>query len=175
VSRSFFAIAIAIAAAGCAAPSGEPAKTASAMAAAPAQPACEPPPKDLVVKDVEPGKGDPVVVRSALVVGYTGWLYDGCAPDRKGKKFDSSDSRNAPLGFMLGIGRVVKGWDEGLVGMREQGKRTLIIPPDKGYGEKGSPDGSVPPNATLVFDVTLVGVPYRAGGPVTSAPVQPPK
>ena len=117
--------------------------------------ACTPPPKELVVKDLEKGKGDPVATRTPVLVGYTGWVYDPCAKDFKGEKFDSSEGRPTPFGFMVGAGRVIKGWDEGLIGMQEGGKRLLIIPPDKAYGER-SPSPKIPANSTLVFEVNLV-------------------
>lgn len=120
---------------------------------APAKAGCAPAPKDLVKKDLAPGTGRPVIPRSAVLVGYTGWLYDGCKDDLKGAKFDSSEGRAAPFGFMVGAGKVIKGWDEGVVGMKEKGaKRLLVIPPDKGYGDKGA-GGVIPPGATLVFEV----------------------
>jgi FKBP-type peptidyl-prolyl cis-trans isomerase FkpA len=129
--------------------------------AAPAAAACAAPPKELVVKDLQPGTGQQEVkYRSAVLVAYTGWLYDGCAKDLKGAKFDSSEGRPAPFGFMVGTGRVIKGWDEGVIGMKEKGKRLLVIPPDKGYGERGS--GSViPPNSALVFEVDLERIVYQ--------------
>ena len=88
---------------------------------------------------------------------YTGWLYDPAAPDGHGQKFDSSLDRNVPFGFFLGGGKVIKGWDEGIIGMKVGGKRTLVIPPDKGYGARGA-GGVIPPNATLLFDVELLEV-----------------
>ena len=127
--------------------------------AASSAPACAPPPKELVLKDVEPGNGDVVAFRSAILVQYTGWLYDGCAPDLKGEQFDTSKGRPTPFGFIVGAGRVIKGWDEGVLGMKVGGKRTLVIPPDKGYGERGAGGGKIPPNATLVFDVEVVAIP----------------
>ncbi|MFZ3324061.1 MAG: FKBP-type peptidyl-prolyl cis-trans isomerase [Usitatibacter sp.] len=120
--------------------------------------ACEPAPKSLVTKDLKPGKGPDVVFRTPVLVSYTGWLYDPCKPDHKGEMFDTSANRSTPLGFMVGAGRVIKGWDEGIIGMKEDGQRLLVIPPDKGYGEKGTPDGKIPPNSTLVFEVTLLKI-----------------
>ena len=126
----------------------------------PARPAptqCEPAPRTLVVRDTLAGTGREVVPRSAVLVGYTGWLYDPKAPDCKGVQFDTSLGRPTPFGFMVGAGRVIKGWDQGLLGMREKGKRTLIIPADMGYGARGA-GGVIPPNATLLFDVELLDV-----------------
>jgi FKBP-type peptidyl-prolyl cis-trans isomerase len=90
-------------------------------------------------------------------VHYTGWLFDKSAADNKGKKFDSSRDRSGNFTFPLGVGRVIKGWDQGVQGMKVGGQRTLIIPSSMGYGARGA--GSIiPPNATLVFDVELMGV-----------------
>ena len=97
------------------------------------------------------------VAGKTVVVHYTGWLYDPAAPDGHGKKFDSSVDRNVPFAFLLGSGKVIKGWDEGVAGMKPGGKRTLVIPPQKGYGERGA-GGVIPPNATLLFDVELIEV-----------------
>ncbi len=82
---------------------------------------------------------------------YTGWLMDGT-------KFDSSRDRGTPLQFPIGQGRVIRGWDEGLMAMKVGGRRLLIIPPELAYGERGTPGGPIPPNATLVFDVELMSV-----------------
>ena len=92
-----------------------------------------------------------------VIVHYTGWLYDPAAPGGKGAKFDSSRDRQVPFGFFLGGGKVIKGWDDGVQGMKVGGQRTLIIPPALGYGERGA-GGVIPPNATLIFDVELVEV-----------------
>jgi FKBP-type peptidyl-prolyl cis-trans isomerase len=149
------AIALAVLAAGCA--QTPDTRTAAAPATAYAAPAaaCAPAPKELQVKDVTPGKGDEVVrFRTAILASYTGWLYDGCAKDLKGEMFDTSSGRPMGMSLMVGAGRVIKGWDEGLVGMKESGTRLLVIPPDKAYGER-SPTPKIPPNSTLVFEVTV--------------------
>jgi FKBP-type peptidyl-prolyl cis-trans isomerase len=103
------------------------------------------------------GTGAEAVKGSSVVVHYTGWLYAPAATDHKGKKFDSSRDRNEPFAFPLGGGRVIRGWDEGVAGMKVGGQRTLIIPPDMGYGSRGA-GGVIPPGATLIFDVELLEV-----------------
>ena len=90
-------------------------------------------------------------------VNYTGWLYDANAKDRHGTEFDSSAENGEPISFTLGAGEVIAGWDQGIRGMHVGGKRTLVIPARLAYGSRGAGD-AVPPNATLVFDVELVGV-----------------
>ncbi|HEU0220475.1 MAG TPA: FKBP-type peptidyl-prolyl cis-trans isomerase, partial [Gallionella sp.] len=90
-------------------------------------------------------------------VHYTGWLYDEATPDHKGKKFDSSHDRNQPFDFPLGGGRVIKGMDQGVAGMKVGGQRTLVIPAHLGYGPIGAGD-AIPPNTDLVFNVELLGV-----------------
>lgn len=90
-----------------------------------------------------------------VLVQYTGWLYDKHAPDLHGTKFDSSRDRSAPFSFVLGEGQVIPGWDQGIVGMRVGGKRTLLIPAGLAYGARGA-GGVIPPGASLVFDVELV-------------------
>lgn len=103
--------------------------------------------------------GDGPVAESGhqVVVHYTGWLFDEGAPEQKGQKFDSSRDRGDPFSFALGAGQVIQGWDQGVAGMRVGGARTLIIPPELGYGARGA-GGVIPPNATLVFDVELLAV-----------------
>lgn len=114
-------------------------------------------PKELQKIDVKQGTGAEPVKGKPVLVHYTGWLYDPAKPDGKGSKFDSSVDRKVPFDFPLGAGRVIKGWDEGVVGMKVGGTRTLIIPPSMGYGERGA-GGVIPPNATLIFDVELIEV-----------------
>ncbi len=89
---------------------------------------------------------------------YTGWLYDPGAPDHKGKQFDSSRDRGQPFRFTIGAGQVIRGWEEGVQGMRVGSKRRLIVPSDLGYGEMGAGNGAIPPNATLVFDIELLAI-----------------
>ncbi|HEY1328952.1 MAG TPA: FKBP-type peptidyl-prolyl cis-trans isomerase [Casimicrobiaceae bacterium] len=107
--------------------------------------------------DVKQGNGAEAQPGKPVVVHYTGWLYDPAQPGGKGTKFDSSLDRKVPFGFILGAGKVIKGWDEGVAGMKVGGERTLIIPPDMGYGARGA-GGVIPPNATLIFDVQLLEV-----------------
>ncbi len=107
--------------------------------------------------DLAPGSGPEIKAGQNALVHYTGWLYDSTKPDNKGTKFDSSVDRNEPFEFPVGGGMVIKGWDEGVAGMKVGGKRRLVIPPDMGYGSRGA-GGVIPPNATLVFDVELVEI-----------------
>jgi len=107
--------------------------------------------------DVKTGTGKEATPGKMVRVHYTGWLFDKSAVDNKGKKFDSSRDRPGDFTFPLGAGRVIKGWDQGVQGMKVGGQRTLIIPSSMGYGARGA--GSIiPPNATLVFDVELIGI-----------------
>jgi FKBP-type peptidyl-prolyl cis-trans isomerase FkpA len=103
------------------------------------------------------GTGAAVAGGQIAVVQYTGWLYDASATDHKGKQFDSSRTAGQPFKFPLGTGSVIKGWDQGVVGMKVGESRRLIIPPDLAYGDNGA-GGVIPPGATLVFDVDLVGI-----------------
>ena len=103
------------------------------------------------------GDGAEAVAGKTVAVHYTGWLFDADAPETKGKKFDSSRDRGDVFRFPLGGGRVIAGWDQGVAGMKVGGQRTLLIPPELGYGARGA-GGVIPPNATLVFDVELLGV-----------------
>jgi FKBP-type peptidyl-prolyl cis-trans isomerase FkpA len=112
---------------------------------------------ELIKKDTKVGTGEEAVVGKAVEVHYTGWLYDPNAPDKKGAKFDSSRDRGAPFMFLLGAGRVIKGWDKGVAGMKVGGQRTLIIPPEMAYGSRGA-GNVIPPNSALIFDVELIGL-----------------
>lgn len=108
----------------------------------------------LQIEDVTLGNGAEAKAGSHVMVHYTGWHYqDG----KSGEQFDSSKSRGDPFSFPLGAGHVIRGWDEGVAGMKIGGKRNLIIPPDLGYGARGA-GGVIPPNATLLFEVELLGV-----------------
>ena len=104
--------------------------------------------------DTQPGTGAEARKGQTVTVHYTGWLYQN---GQQGAKFDSSRDRNDPFRFALGAGMVIRGWDEGVAGMKVGGQRTLIIPPEMGYGARGA-GGVIPPNATLKFDVELLGV-----------------
>ncbi len=108
----------------------------------------------LQYEDTTVGDGAKAVAGQQVSVHYTGWLYDGSA---KGKQFDSSKDRGDPFAFRLGGGQVIKGWDEGVQGMAVGGSRTLVIPPELGYGARGA-GGAIPPNAMLLFEVELLGV-----------------
>jgi FKBP-type peptidyl-prolyl cis-trans isomerase FkpA len=108
----------------------------------------------LQYEDTTVGSGAQAQAGQQVSVHYTGWLYnDGV----KGAKFDSSKDRNDPFGFGLGAGMVIRGWDEGVQGMKVGGTRVLVIPPQLGYGARGA-GGVIPPNATLMFEVELLGV-----------------
>lgn len=138
----------------------------------------------LITRERAIGNGDAVVSGQAVAVHYTGWVYDHTKPEGKGEKFDSSLSPPPgrpplPFNFMLGAGRVIKGWDQGVVGMKPRGKRTLIIPPALAYGDRqGLP---FPPGSTLIFDVELLNVlsppPAAPAAPAAApaAPATPPK
>ena len=104
----------------------------------------------LIIEDVVVGDGLEASAGQRVKVHYTGWLTDG-------RKFDSSKDRNDPFDFYLGAGQVISGWDEGVQGMKIGGTRKLTIPPDLGYGARGA-GGVIPPNATLVFEVELLGL-----------------
>jgi len=111
-------------------------------------------PSGLKIIDTQPGTGAAPKTGQTCVMHYTGWLYENAT---KGKKFDSSVDRNEPFEFKIGVGQVIRGWDEGVSTMKVGGKRTLIIPPELGYGARGA-GGVIPGNATLIFDVELLAV-----------------
>jgi peptidylprolyl isomerase len=111
-------------------------------------------PSGLQIIDTKVGAGASPKTGQTCVMHYTGWLYENGA---KGKKFDSSVDRGQPFEFPIGTHRVIAGWDEGVATMKVGGKRTLICPPQLGYGERGA-GSAIPPNATLIFDVELIGI-----------------
>jgi FKBP-type peptidyl-prolyl cis-trans isomerase len=116
-----------------------------------------PVPTTLETTDVKTGEGPAITAGQTAVVHYTGWLYAASAPDRKGKKFDSSRDRKDPFSFQVGGGEVIGGWDQGVAGMQAGGQRQLVIPPSLGYGARGA-GGVIPPNATLLFDIELLSI-----------------
>ena len=128
----------------------------AAFTAAMAQGAAKPvtTPSGLQIIDTKVGTGASPKAGQTCVMHYTGWLYENGA---KGKKFDSSVDRGQPFEFPIGRGQVIAGWDEGVASMKVGGKRTLIIPPNLGYGARGA-GNVIPPNATLIFDVELLDV-----------------
>jgi FKBP-type peptidyl-prolyl cis-trans isomerase FkpA len=107
--------------------------------------------------ELKAGTGDPVTAGKVAVVQYTGWLYEASAKDNKGKQFDSSRTTGQPFRFPVGTGQVIKGWDQGVLGMKIGESRRLIIPADLAYGDSGA-GNVIPPGATLVFDIDLVAV-----------------
>jgi FKBP-type peptidyl-prolyl cis-trans isomerase len=111
----------------------------------------------LQMVDTKVGTGDEARAGRVVSVHYTGWLFDASKADKRGEKFDSSKDHNEPFEFPLGGGQVIPGWDKGVAGMKVGGTRVLTIPPDMGYGALGA-GGVIPPNATLVFEVELLGV-----------------
>jgi FKBP-type peptidyl-prolyl cis-trans isomerase FkpA len=111
----------------------------------------------LIKTDTKVGTGEEAKSGRPVTVHYTGWLYDAAKSDHKGAKFDSSRDRNEPFTFQLGAGEVIRGWDDGVAGMKVGGQRTLTIPAALGYGTRGA-GGLIPPNATLLFEVELLGI-----------------
>ena len=111
-------------------------------------------PSGLQIEDTVAGTGAAPAHGQHCVMHYTGWLYED---GKKGRKFDSSLDRGQPFEFVIGVGQVIRGWDEGVASMQTGGKRTLIIPPDLGYGARGA-GGAIPPNATLLFEVELLAI-----------------
>jgi FKBP-type peptidyl-prolyl cis-trans isomerase len=112
----------------------------------------------VLVTDVVAGIGDEALPGMVVIVHYTGWLYDPAATEHRGREFDSSRGRGQPFSFHLGAGRVIRGWEQGIPGMKVGGTRRLVIPPDLAYGPRGAGDGVIPPNATLLFEVELLAV-----------------
>jgi FKBP-type peptidyl-prolyl cis-trans isomerase FkpA len=111
----------------------------------------------LQILELQPGAGAPIAAGQNAVVQYTGWLYDTAGPDKKGKQFDTSRNSGQPFRFVVGAGQVIKGWDQGVLGMSAGGRRRLTIPADLAYGDHGA-GGVIPPGATLIFDVDLVAI-----------------
>jgi FKBP-type peptidyl-prolyl cis-trans isomerase FkpA len=107
--------------------------------------------------ELKAGSGEGIVAGKIAIVQYTGWLYEASATDNKGKQFDSSRTQGQPFRFPLGTGQVIKGWDQGVLGMKVGESRRLIIPADLAYGDGGA-GGVIPPGATLIFDIELVAI-----------------
>ncbi|HEY7741098.1 MAG TPA: FKBP-type peptidyl-prolyl cis-trans isomerase, partial [Steroidobacteraceae bacterium] len=126
--------------------------------ATPPAPAPETAAEVLLVTDLVPGIGDEVFPGMIAIVHYTGWLHDPAAKDLRGKQFDSSRERGQPFSFPVGAGRVIRGWDQGVPGMKVGGIRQLVIPPSLAYGARSIGNGLIPPNSTLLFEVELLAV-----------------
>lgn len=157
-------IAIATASALSACSREQPAAPAEAPQTAAPEPEPAPAPiTELQRIDMHVAPGEGVSTGQVAVVHYTGWLYEPGAPDNKGTKFDSSRDRGQPFRFEIGRGQVIKGWEEGVQGMRVGSQRRLIIPSHLAYGERGAGGGVIPPNATLLFDIELLGIEQPAG------------
>ncbi|HEY1044146.1 MAG TPA: FKBP-type peptidyl-prolyl cis-trans isomerase [Telluria sp.] len=155
----FTALALAAAAAMAQAPAtANTAQSASSVAEAQPAAAVEPALPPLEKIDHVVGKGAMATAGKTVRVHYTGWFYKPLATNQRGRKFDSSLDRGEPLEFPLGAGKVIKGWDQGVEGMKVGGKRTLIIPSHLAYGKKGAGGGVIPGDSDLIFDVELVGV-----------------
>jgi FKBP-type peptidyl-prolyl cis-trans isomerase len=132
---------------------------ATAIAQAPPAPPVQPVPEAVVlVTDLVNGIGDEALPGMIVIVHYTGWLYDPTAPDLRGRQFDSSRERGQPLSFPLGGGRVIRGWEQGIPGMKIGGLRRLVIPPALAYGDRAIGNGAIPPDSTLLFEIELLAV-----------------
>jgi FKBP-type peptidyl-prolyl cis-trans isomerase FkpA len=137
---------------------------AAARAEAPAStppvtpPAAAAPEAAVLVTDLVKGVGDEAFPGMVVIVHYTGWLYDPNAKDFRGRQFDSSRERGQPFSFHLGSGHVIRGWEQGIPGMKVGGTRRLVIPAELAYGSKGAGNGVIPPGATLLFEVELLAV-----------------
>jgi FKBP-type peptidyl-prolyl cis-trans isomerase FkpA len=123
-----------------------------------APPAAVAPEAAVLVTDLVKGVGDEAFPGMVVIVHYTGWLYDPNAKDFQGRQFDSSRERGQPFSFHLGSGHVIRGWEQGIPGMKVGGTRRLVIPPELAYGSKGAGNGVIPPDATLLFEVELLAV-----------------
>jgi len=124
------------------------------------KPAAVPPPagvKSIQSVELKAGTGEGISAGKIAVVQYTGWLYEAAAADNKGKQFDSSRNLGQPFRFPVGTGQVIKGWDQGVIGMKVGESRRLVIPADLAYGDSGA-GGVIPPGATLVFDIDLIAI-----------------
>ena len=120
-------------------------------------------PENLIIKDIEEGNGRTAVKGKEVAVHYTGWLFDPKVEtqdlcEAKGRQFDSSIERGMPFELALGQGMVIPGWEEGLIGMKEDGKRCLVIPSSLAYGNRAVGNGVIPANSTLIFEILLLGV-----------------
>ena len=120
-------------------------------------------PENLIIKDIEEGNGRTAVKGKEVAVHYTGWLFDPKVEtqqlcEAKGRQFDSSLERGMPFELALGQGMVIPGWEEGLIGMKEDGKRCLVIPSSMAYGNRAVGNGVIPANSTLIFEILLLGV-----------------
>ena len=124
-----------------------------------------PPQEPLVITDLVVGIGNEALPGMTCVVHYTGWIYDGHAKRFRGRQFDNSRERGQPFSFPLGGGHVIKGWDQGIVGMRVGGLRRLIIPPSLAYGDRNVGNGIIPPGSTLLFEIELLAVETVTGTP----------
>jgi FKBP-type peptidyl-prolyl cis-trans isomerase FkpA len=113
--------------------------------------------QELVIEDSKVGEGREAEKGLTISVHYTGWILDATKDDKKGDKFDSSLDRRDPFTFVLGVGQVIQGWDQGFDGMKIGGKRTILIPSEMGYGSRGA-GNAIPPNANLIFEVELLEI-----------------
>ncbi|HUG04284.1 MAG TPA: FKBP-type peptidyl-prolyl cis-trans isomerase [Steroidobacteraceae bacterium] len=112
----------------------------------------------VLVTDLVTGIGDEALPGHTVVVHYIGWLFDASAPGKRGRPFDSSRDRRQPFSFPLGAAHVIKGWEQGVPGMKVGGLRQLVIPPSLGYGARNIADGLIPPHSTLLFEIELLAV-----------------
>jgi FKBP-type peptidyl-prolyl cis-trans isomerase FkpA len=156
IRRTVF-IALLLAAAAASAQDGA-AQSATAQAAPQTAAPAESSGPQVQVTDLKVGKGTEAAIGNTVKVHYTGWFFKPLAVKQHGRKFDSSLDRGEPLEFRLGAGQVIKGWEQGVAGMKVGGKRSLIIPSQLAYGKRGAPGGSIPPDSDLIFEVELLDV-----------------